>query len=94
MRDSVIIQMSSKPSSVPFWVSVPEWLPGFCAELNPEGVLEELSSGSPFVFQRLGYLIQNIRPDIADDIYKNTKPKTTRGSEKERNRYDTINGLW
>ena len=89
-RESVIVQMASRPSSVPSWSSVPEWLNGFCAELSPEGVYEELANRSPFVSQRLGYLIQSARPDIADVIYKNTKPKSNAwfGERKRSLRYD------
>ena len=89
-RESVIVQMAAKPSSVPSWASVLEWIPGFCAELSPEGVYDELASRSPFVSQRLGYLIQSARPDIADEIYKNTKPKNNAwfGERKQTLRYD------
>jgi len=89
-RESVIVQMVVKPTSVPSWTSVQEWLPGFCAELLPEGVYEELADRSPFVSQRLGYLIQSMRPDIADEIYRNTKPKSNAwfGERKQSLRYD------
>jgi len=89
-RESVIVQMAAKPSFVPSWASVPEWMPGFCAELSPEGVYDELASRSPFVSQRLGYLIQNMRPDIADEVFKNTKPKSNAwfGERKQTLRYD------
>jgi len=89
-RESVIVQMASKPLSVPSWASVPEWLPGFCAELSPEGVYEELANRSSFVSQRLGYLIQSMRPDIADEIYRITKPKNNAwfGERKQSLRYD------
>jgi len=89
-RESIIVQMAAKPSSVPSWASAPEWLPGFCAELSPEGVFEELIDRSPFVSQRLGYLIQGVRPDIADEIYRNAKPKSNAwfGERKQTIRYN------
>ena len=89
-RESVIIQMAVKPSSVPSWASVPEWLPGFCAELSPNEIVEELANRSPYVSQRLGYLIQSMRPDIADDIIRKTRPKSNAwfGERKQSLRYD------
>jgi len=89
-RESVIIQMAAKPLSIPSWASVPEWLPGFCAYLSFEGLHAELANKSPFVSQRLGYLVQGTRPDIADEIYKNTKPKSNAwfGDRKKSLRYD------
>ena len=90
-RESVIVQMAAKPSSVLSWASVPEWLSGFCAELSPEEIYEELANRSPYVSQRLGYLIQGMRPDIADEIYMKTKPKSNAwfGERKQSLRYDT-----
>jgi len=89
-RESVIVQMAAKPSSVPSWASVLEWLPGFCAELSPEKIYEELVNRSPYVSQRLGYLIQSMRPDIANEIYRKTKPKSNAwfGERKQSQRYD------
>ena len=89
-RESVIVQMAAKPLSVPSWTSVQEWLPGFCAELSYDRVYEELANRSPFVSQRLGYLIQSTRPDIAEEIYRNTKPKSNAwfGERKQSLRYD------
>jgi len=89
-RESVLVQMTAKPSSVPSWASVPEWLPGFCAELSPEKIYEELANRSPYVSQRLGYLVQSMRPDIADEIYRKTRPKSNAwfGERTQSLRYD------
>ena len=89
-RESVIVQMAAKPSSVPSWAGIPEWLPAFCAELSPEKVYGELTDRSPYVSQRLGYLMQGMRPDIADEIYLKTGPKSNAwfGERKKSLRYD------
>ena len=89
-RESIIVQMVAKPSSVPSWASVNEWLPGFCAELSSEKVEEEMANRSPYVSQRLGYLLQSIRPDITDAIYRKTKPNSNAwfGERKQTHRYD------
>ena len=89
-RESVIVQMTAKPSSVSSWASVPEWLPDFCAGLSLDKVFEELEDRPPFTSQRLGYLIQRIRPDIADDLMKRFKPVSNAwfGDRKQTLRYD------
>jgi len=89
-RESIIVQMAAKPSSVNSWASVPEWLPGFCAELSSEGIFEELADRPIGITQRLGYLIQAIRPDIADELMESRKPVSNAwfGDRKPTLRYD------
>jgi hypothetical protein len=89
-RESVIVQMTAKPSSVHSWGSVPEWLPDFCAELSSDNIFSELADRPLYVSQRLGYLIQRIRPDIANELLKRTKPKSNAwfGDRMRSLRYD------
>ncbi|MCL1981923.1 MAG: type IV toxin-antitoxin system AbiEi family antitoxin [Clostridiales bacterium] len=89
-RESIVVQMSARPSSVSIWESVAEWLPNFCAELYFNKVSEELLDRPLFVSQRLGYLIQGIRPDIADELQKRIKPINNAwfGDRKHSLRYD------
>jgi hypothetical protein len=89
-RESVLVQMTAKPSAVPSWASVSEWLPGFCAKISSDIIFEELADRSPYNSQRLGYLIQSIRPDIADELYRKTKPVSNAwfGDRAQSLRYD------
>ncbi|MCL1805221.1 MAG: type IV toxin-antitoxin system AbiEi family antitoxin [Clostridiales bacterium] len=89
-RESIIVQMSVKPSSVHYWASVAEWLPNFCSELSYDKVSEELLDRPIYASQRLGYLIQGTRPDIADELRKGIKPISNAwfGDRKRSFRYD------
>jgi len=89
-RESIIVQMTTKPSSVSSWVSVPEWLPDFCTQLSSDRIFEELAGRPICVSQRLGYLIQRLRPDIADEVKKRTEPVSNAwfGERKRTLRYD------
>jgi hypothetical protein len=89
-RESIIVQMTAKPSSVNSWASVLEWLPDFCAELSSDKIFEELADRPLCVSQRLGYLIQRLRPDIAGELKKRTEPVSNAwfGDRKRTLRYD------
>jgi len=89
-RESVIVHMVAKPSSVPSWASIPEWLPDFCIDISSENIFEELRNRPQSIVQRLVYLIQGVRPDIADEILRNVTPKNTAwfGVRKQAQRYD------
>ena len=89
-RESVIIHMVEKPSSVPSWASVPEWLPDFCIDISVEDIFIELENRPQSVVQRLAYLIQGVRPDIADEMLRYMMPKNTAwfGDRKQAQRFD------
>ena len=89
-RESVIVHMVTKPSSVPSWVSVPEWLPDFCIDISVDDILIELEKRPTSVVQRFAYLVQGVRPDIADEILRNVMPKNTAwfGDRKQAQRFD------
>ena len=89
-RESILVQMTTKPSSVNSWASVPEWLPDFCADLSFDRVFVGLADRSTCISQRLGYLIQRIRPDIADELMKRIEPVSNAwfGNRKHSLRYD------
>jgi len=89
-RECVIVHMVTKPSSVPSWASVPEWLPDFCIDISVDDVLIELEPKAQSVAQRLAYLIQGVRPDIADVMQKKVLSKNTAwfGERKKAQRFD------
>jgi hypothetical protein len=89
-RESVIMHMISKPSSVPSWAGVTEWLPDFCADITIDNILIELKNRPSSVAQRLAYLVQGVRPDISDELLRNLTPKNTAwfGDRKQTLRYD------
>ena len=89
-HESVIVHMVAKPSSVPSWASVPEWLSDFCIDISADNILIELENRSQSVAQRLAYLVQGVRPDIADEMQKNMISKNTVwfGDRKQAQRFD------
>jgi predicted transcriptional regulator of viral defense system len=66
--DSILAHMAASPSRVRSWASAAEWLPDVAAEATAEGILAELRGRAATVAARLGYLLQGLRPDIAEQI--------------------------
>ena len=89
-RESVIAHMVSRPLSLPSWASVHEWLPDFCIDISVDKILIELNNRPQSVIQRFAYLVQGIRPDIANEILRKTSPKNTAwfGDRKQVLRFD------
>lgn len=70
---SVLVHMAGNPTAVRSWTSALEWMPDLAGEADSADVLAELSGRPATVAARLGYLIQGLRPDIAERI---TGPST------------------
>jgi len=73
--ESVIIHMTEKPRAVRSWQSSLEWLPDLAELLKVERILEEISNRYDSVIARVGYLLQGMRPDIAEILYQQYTPK-------------------
>lgn len=65
---SVLVHMAAAPSRVRSWSSALEWLPDLAAEAELDEALRELDGRPATVAARLGYLLQGLRPDIAQRI--------------------------
>lgn len=65
---SVLAHLATSPTRVRSWASALEWLPDLAAEAPTDEVLAELVGRPATVSARLGYLLQGLRPDIADQI--------------------------
>jgi len=89
-RESVIISMISKPSYVSSWASVFEWFPDFCMDISIDNILVELKNRPQSVVQRFLYIIQGVRPDIADKVLRKVTLKNTVwfGERKKALRFD------
>jgi hypothetical protein len=70
---SVLTHMAATPTRVRSWSSALEWLPDLTAEATVNEVLTELEGRPATVSARVGYLLQAMRPDIADQV---TGPST------------------
>jgi hypothetical protein len=70
---SILTHMATSPAHVRSWVSALEWLPDVAAEASSIDVLAELRDRSGTAAARLGYMLQGLRPDIAEQI---TGPST------------------
>jgi len=88
--ESVIVHMAAKPNAVRSWQSALEWLPELTALLERDSVIKEISNRSNAVIARTGYLLQGMRPDVADYIHKRYTPacKTWFGSRVSLLRHD------
>ncbi|OJX65489.1 MAG: hypothetical protein BGO95_10500 [Micrococcales bacterium 73-13] len=88
--ESVLVHMVSRPAAVRSWESALEWLPSLAAELQLDTVARELSGRPAAVRARAGYLLQGVRPDLADRIFKADPPrgKTWFGTHGPLRRHD------
>lgn len=66
--ESVLVQLAEHPSDVRSWSSVQEWLPALAADADVDLVLRELAGRPKAARVRLGYLMQTLRPDIAEQM--------------------------
>ena len=73
--EAVLVQMAERPSSVRSWASAAEWLPDVMVEMGVEDTLKELQGRTAATAQRVGYLLQGVRPDIADAVFEAKTPK-------------------
>lgn len=72
--ESALVHMAARPNGVRSWQSAQEWLPDMAYEASPGRVLQELSGRAPSVWARAGYLLQGMRPDIAEAVAAARKP--------------------
>lgn len=67
--ESVIVHMAARPSAVRSWTSALEWLPDLAHLIALEPIRHELVDRPASVRARTGYLLQALRPDIADTLH-------------------------
>jgi hypothetical protein len=85
---SVLVHMASAPNRVRSWTSAVEWLPDLAAECARDEVLGELEGRPATVRARAGYLVQALRPDIADRLERPVH-KTWFGPRGKLKRHDS-----
>lgn len=88
--ESVLAHMVSRPGAVRSWESAREWLPALAAELRSEPLTRELDGRPATLRARAGYLLQGMRPDLADQLFTAYPPrgKTWFGSHGPLRRHD------
>lgn len=84
---SVLVHMVAAPNRVRSWSSALEWLPELAADADPDEVMRELEDRPATVVARLGYLVQRLRPDIAQCI-EAPSSKTWFGPRRRLVRHD------
>ena len=72
--ESVVVHKAATPARVPSWQSALEWLPDVACEMGVDETLAELAGRKASVRARTGYLLQGMRPDIADAIMEAGAP--------------------
>jgi len=87
--ESVVVHMSARPSAVRSWASALEWLPELSRLLTLDAIHRELDGRPASVRTRTGYLLQSLRPDLADALRSNaTTGKTWFGPRGKLRRHD------
>lgn len=88
--ESIFIHIASKPQNVRSWTSATEWLPSLAAEIKWEQLEQELKGRKPTVQARSGYIVQALRPDLAERIFSLFPPgsKTWFGPRAKLKRHD------
>ena len=74
--ESIVVHMAQRPSAVRSWQGVAEWLPDVAYELDASVVLKELEDRPRSVAIRTGYILQGMRPDVADAIMEHCPPRS------------------
>lgn len=74
--ESIVVHMAQRPSAVRSWQGVAEWLPDVAYELDAATVLNELGGRPRSVAARTGYLLQGVRPDVADAVMEAIPPRS------------------
>lgn len=72
--ESIVVHMAQRPSAVRSWQGVAEWLPDVAYELGTAAVLDELGGRPRSVAARTGYLLQGMRPDVANAVMEMIPP--------------------
>ncbi|WP_250287556.1 type IV toxin-antitoxin system AbiEi family antitoxin, partial [Frankia sp. CiP1_Cm_nod2] len=85
---SVLVHMATNPTRVRSWSSALEWLPDLVAEVTTDDVLVELGRRPSTVASRSGYLLQGLRPDVAEQII-GPSTKTWFGPRRKVVRHDS-----
>lgn len=88
--ESVAVQMAATPGAVRSWSSASEWFPELAATLEPERLARELAERERTVWVRAGYLLQGVRPDLAEQLRAEAQPrvKTWFGPRGKLRRHD------
>lgn len=74
--ESIVVHMVQRPSAIRSWRSVGEWLPDIAYEIDTARAVEELSGRPRSVSARAGYLLQGMRPDVAEAIMEICPPRS------------------
>ena len=72
--ESMVVSLAQRPSAVRSWQGVEEWLPDVAYEITADSLLAEVEGRPPSVAARTGYLLQGVRPDVADAIMSELPP--------------------
>lgn len=74
--ESIVVHMAQRPSTVRSWQGVIEWLPDVAYELDAKRMVIELNGRPRSVSARTGYLLQGMRPDVANAIMEARPPRS------------------
>lgn len=85
--ETLIVWLASKPNHVVSWETVQEWLPRATTNLNAQLILQELENRPNTTKVRLGYLLQALRPDIAEEMLQHVSSKVWFGPRARLRRH-------
>jgi hypothetical protein len=66
--ESIVVHMATRPSALRSWGSALEWFPGLTQVVDGKRLSTELDGRNTAVHVRAGYLLQGLRPDLAEAI--------------------------
>lgn len=88
--ESVIVHLAARPAAVRSWTSALEWLPDLTHMLALDPLRQELDDRPASVRARTGYLLQGLRPDLANMLHgAPLAGKTWFGPRGKLRRHDT-----
>jgi len=71
--ESVVVHMAARPADVRSWSSALEWLPELAGMLRSDELNRELEGRTASIATRTGYLLQGLRPDLANSLHARTR---------------------
>lgn len=91
--ETMLVHMAAKPRDVRAWGSAVEWLGDVVLEVGDERVMLELEGRQESVRRRLGYLLQGVQPQLAEQLRGTSSSKVWFGPRGPLRRHDEAWGI-
>lgn len=90
-KASIVAHMAHRPLDVRAWSSALDWFPEVAHQITHEEIWQEIAARPKATQVRTGYLLQGLRPDIAEFIHERVRitGKTWFGPRRQLLRHDS-----